>query len=193
MHPTRGWADVRTWLDELGITPTAPIELVHERSWSAVLRLTTAEGDLYLKQCEPVQAFEVPLTVALASRWPDRVPEVVAADAQRAWLLLRDGGTPLREVGLESFPHALRLYGELQVGEASHVDELLRFGVPDVRLPIVTAAYEPFFERSHGLEPAELAQLRAFAGRHRELCGELDAFGYMPEQLRLLLTRLNAT
>ena len=119
------------------------MEVVHDRPWSRVLRISTAEDDLYLKQCAPVQAFEVPLTVALAARWPDRMPEVVAADVERAWLLLRDGGTRLREGGEpDTFARALELYGELQRDEAAHVDELLALGLPDVRLPVVAAAYE---------------------------------------------------
>ena len=89
------------WLGDLGIAPAAPPEVVHDRPWSRVLLVPAADGDLYLKQCAPVQAFEVPLTVALAARWPDRVPKVVAADPERAWLLLRDGGTRLREGGEE--------------------------------------------------------------------------------------------
>jgi Phosphotransferase enzyme family len=125
-----------------------------------------------------VQAFEVPLTVALASRWPDRVPEVVAADPERSWLLLRDAGTRLRESGeVERFVRALELYGELQRDEAARVDELLALGLPDVRLPVVAAAYEPFLEDDHGLELGEVARLRGLAGRFRELCAELDAFG----------------
>jgi hypothetical protein len=152
--------------------------VVHERPWSTVLRVATADGDLYLKLCAPVQAFEVPLTAALAARWPDRVPHVVAADPERAWLLLRDGGTRLRDGGaLEPFPLALELYGELQLGEVAHADELLAMGLPDVRLPVVAAAYEPFLERDHGLEPEEVARLRALAPRYRELCEELEAFG----------------
>ena len=102
--------EVHAWLDEVGIVVTAPLETIHQRPWSTVLRVPTAEGDLYLKQEAPVQAFEVALTVALASRWPDRVPEVVAADVERAWLLLRDGGTRIADAGtLEPFPCALEL------------------------------------------------------------------------------------
>ena len=153
------------------------MELVHDRPWSRVLRVPTAEEDLYLKQCEPVQAFEVPLTVALAARWSDRVPEVVAADPERAWLLLRDAGTRLRESGdAETFVRALELYGELQRDEAARVDELLALGLPDVRLPVVAASYEPFFEHDHGLEREEVAGLRALVPRFRELCEELEAF-----------------
>jgi hypothetical protein len=101
-------SDVHGWLDELGIVATAPMETIHERPWSTVLRVPTAEGDLYLKQEAPVQASEVALTVALASRWHDRVPEVVAADVERAWLLLRDGGTRIADAGtLEHVPARL--------------------------------------------------------------------------------------
>jgi Phosphotransferase enzyme family len=149
-----------------------------------VLRVPTADEDLYLKQCEPVQAFEAPLTVALAARWPDRVPEVVGADAERAWLLLRDGGVRVRESGdVAAYVRALELYGELQREEAARVDELLALGLPDVRLPLVAAAYEPFFEDDHGLEREEAARLRALAPRFRELCEELAAFG-LPDSIQ---------
>jgi aminoglycoside/choline kinase family phosphotransferase len=158
--------------------------VVHDRPWSRVLRVPTADEDLYLKQCEPVQAFEVPLTVALAARWPDRVPEVVAADPERAWLLLRDGGTRLRESGdVAALVRAFELYGELQREEAGRVDELLALGLPDVRLPVVAAAYEPFFENDHGLERDEVARLRALAPRFHELCAELEAFG-LPDSIQ---------
>jgi aminoglycoside/choline kinase family phosphotransferase len=158
--------------------------VVHERPWSRVLRVPTVEEDLYLKQCAPVQAFEVPLTVALAERWPDRVPQVVAADPERAWLLLRDAGTRLRESGdLGTYTRALELYGELQREEVAHVDELLALGVPDVRLPVVAAAYEPFFEDDHGLERDEVAGLRALAPRFHELCAELETFG-LPDSIQ---------
>jgi hypothetical protein len=170
--------DVRAWLGDHGVEARA-LELVHERSWANVLRVATDEGDLFLKRCAPVQAFEVPLTASLSARWPDRVPEVVAADAERAWMLLRDGGSPLHDLGtVEPLPLALTLYGELQRGETANVDEFLAMGVPDVRLPRLAVAYEPFFARDHGLSPEEASRLRDLAPRYRELCEELAAFGF---------------
>lgn len=167
--------DIQSWLAAHGVEPNGAAETIHARPWSTVVRVPTADGDLYLKQEQPLQAYEIPLTVALAARWPDRVPEVVAFDTERSWLLLRDGGTRVGDSGrLELFPHALALYGELQVGEAAHVDELLGFGLRDLRLPVVVDLYEPFFERDHGLEPDEVARLLALAPRFRELCAELD-------------------
>jgi Phosphotransferase enzyme family len=143
-----------------------------------VLRVPTRDGDLFLKQEAPLQAFEVPLTLALAARWPDRVPEVVAADVERAWLLVRDGGIRIADSGAyDVFAQALRLYGELQVGEVPHADEFLRIGLPDVRLHVVTDSYEPFFERDHGLTTEEVETALALAPRYHELCAELAALG----------------
>jgi hypothetical protein len=175
LSPGRLHDEVQAWLTANGVEPSGSIETIHERPWSTVLRVPTRDGDLFLKQEQPLQEYEVPLTVALASRWPDRVPEVVAADMERAWLLTRDGGVRIADSGdFDAFPHALALYGELQVGEVAHVDELLGFGLRDLRLPIVAELYEPFFERDHGLEPDEVAQLVSLAPRFRELCAELD-------------------
>jgi hypothetical protein len=103
------------------------------------------------------------------------VPEVVAADVDRAWLLLRDGGTRVADSGnFGAFAPALALYGELQVGEVAHVDEFLGFGLRDLRLGVVVDLYEPFFERNHGLERAEIRRLLALAPKFRDLCGELE-------------------
>ena len=168
--------DVHDWLRTQNVEPNGPIETVHARPWSTVLRVPTADGDLFLKQEEPLQAYEVELTIALAERWPDRVPEVVAADTDRAWLLLRDGGTNVADNGrVDAFPEALRLYGELQVGEVVQVEELLSYGLRDLRLDVVAEAYEPFFERDHGLEASEVASLLALAPKYRELCARLAA------------------
>ena len=174
-------SDVNEWLAAHGVEPTGAIETIHERPWSTVLRVPTGEGDLFLKQEQPLQEYEVALTVALASRWPDRVPEVVAADLERSWLLMRDGGTRIADSGdFDAFLRALELYGELQVGEISHVDEFLEMGLRDLRLSGVVDMYEPFFERDHGLEPGEVERFLALAPRYRELCAQLEAFALPP-------------
>jgi hypothetical protein len=110
--------DVQHWLARHDIERAGPILTVHERPWSTVLRVPVADGDLFLEQEQPVQAYEVPLTAALYERWPDRVPEVVVADTETAWLLLRDAGVSV----------ALELYGELQVAERQRVDDFLEIG-----------------------------------------------------------------
>jgi hypothetical protein len=174
-------SDVQAWLAQRGVEPTGAIETVHDRPWSTVLRVPTADGALFLKQEHPMQAYEVPLVDALFRRWPDRVPEVVAADIARAWLLLRDGGVNIAESGaVDAFALALRLYGELQVAETAHVDEFLVMGLRDLRLPVVQELYEPFFERDHGLEREEARRLLALAPKYHDLCAQLDAFALPP-------------
>lgn len=55
--------------------------------------------------------------------------------------------------------------------------------MPDVRLPVLVAAYGPFFERDQGVEPGLQDELRAFAPRYLELCDELAAFG-LPDSIQ---------
>jgi hypothetical protein len=79
------------------VRPVGPVELLRERPWATVLRVPVAGGAAWFKACAPVQAFEPRLTAGLAARWPDLVAEVLGYDPARAWLLLADAGTPLRD------------------------------------------------------------------------------------------------
>jgi len=160
------------------VQPIGPIEIAHERPWSTVLRVPTADGVAWFKACAPIQAFEPALTAALFARWPDRVPVVLAHDDDRAWLLLADAGTPISERGNppDAWLVALPLYAELQRGEAAHALEHLAVGVPDLRLPTLTARYEELLRQDLPLEQEESSWLGSFATRFAELCDELAAY-----------------
>src|SRR5215472_12514894 len=101
--------------------PIGPIERVRERPWSTVLRVPVTRGVVWVKACAALQAFEARLTADLSIRWPDRVVEVIAFDAQRNWLLLADAGMQVSMLGdpLGAWLIALPLYGELQRGEVA--------------------------------------------------------------------------
>src|SRR5436305_14809654 len=77
--------DAKEWARAHGATGEP--ELVSDEPWSTVWR--TPDG-LWLKKPKGRWRFEVPLTVALASRWPDRVPGVVEHGDD--WLVTRDAG-----------------------------------------------------------------------------------------------------
>jgi hypothetical protein len=58
------------------------------------LRVPTIEGDIYFKAVSPVNPYEPELLGALARWRPDRVPRLLAVEAERGWVLMRDAGTP---------------------------------------------------------------------------------------------------
>jgi hypothetical protein len=159
------------------VDPVGPIEIAHERPWATVLRVPLANRIVWFKACAPVQAFEPRLSAELFSRWPDRVPEVLGRDDQRAWLLLADAGTPMRVLGnpVEAWLRALPLYAELQRGEAPYARDHLAHGVPDLRVATWPARYDDLLNCDLPLDSHEIRRLREFAPRFSELCGELAA------------------
>lgn len=162
------------------VEPSGQIELVHDRAWAAVYRVPVdPDGAVWFKACKPVQAFEPRLTAELYARWPDRVVEVIAHDAERAWLLLADGGTPIAAFGNspEAWEVALPIYAELQRGEIAHSESHLEGGVPDRRVATLPSLYADMLAHDLPLAPDELARLRRFEGPFAELCRELEARG----------------
>jgi len=160
------------------------LELVHERPWGSVWRAPVLGGVVWVKACAPVQAFEPRLTAALASRWPGLSPEVLAADAERAWLLLGDAGERLGfDVGPEPWLSLFPGYAELQRGEVAHVAEHLDAGVPDRRIASFPALYEAMLAHKLPLSATDHARLRAFAPGFSRLCEELAAAG-APETMQ---------
>jgi hypothetical protein len=112
----------------------------------------TTDGDLFFKADPPALAFEPALTIALAQRRPDCVPEVVASDLDRAWFLMRDVGPQLREVLAGSgdpgiWDELLPLYARLQLDLSDSVDEVIAFGTPDDRAGNLRAAFEELLPR----------------------------------------------
>jgi len=166
------------------VDPAGPIDLVHARPWAAVRRVPLAGGVAWCKACARVQAFEPRLTAALAARWPERLPEVLARDEERAWLLLADAGEQLGlGGGAEPWLSVLPLYAELQRGEAPRAREHLRARVPDRRLSAFPALYDALLARALPLRGDDVRRLRTFAPRFAELCEELAARG-IPETVQ---------
>jgi phosphotransferase family enzyme len=147
------------------------LELVSDEEWSTVWR--TPDG-LWLKRCKGSWRFEAALTAVLASRWPDRVVEVL--DHGEDWLLTRDAGRQLLD-DPEPWPEVMRLYAELQQGEAAHVEEHVAAGVPDLRLARLPERYAQL------LAEVDDERLRRFEPRFAELCAELAGRG-VPETIQ---------
>ena len=159
-------AEATAWIGERAEV-TGEIQQSHVQHWSTVLKVPTAQGDLWFKAVSSIHAFEPGLTVLLARLQPGRVPDVIAVDTDRAWMLLADGGTRLRDVpaSVEHWERVLPDYAELQIALAPHAAELLELGVPDMRLETL---------------PGELEEL---AREHPALTARLPEIGRLLDQL----------
>jgi aminoglycoside/choline kinase family phosphotransferase len=189
-----GWIHAR--LEERGLELTAEIEQPHVRWWSTVMRVRTSEGDLWFKANAPPHAFEAALIAILERLSPGRVPELVALDVDQGWLLMRDGGTRLRELvrsnaDLHHWQDVLPGYAELQLAVAPRAGELLAAGVPDERLAVLAEHLERLLDdteallvgRPEGLTADEHARLRAFLPEITWACDHLISYG-IPETLQ---------
>jgi hypothetical protein len=192
-------AEVQSWIRERlaarGIAQSGALEQPHVRWWSTVLRVPTTDDDHYFKALSPMHVFEAGLTEALARWAPDRVPELLAVDPARGWMLMRDAGARLREVlrspaDLARWQLVLPLYAELQRDLARHRDELLGLGVPDHRIAALPASFERLLGESELLLSGEEAltteeheRLRALAPDVARMCEQLAAAG-IPETLQ---------
>lgn len=190
-----GWTDptwragAEEWLaaeaDRLALAPVAAVTQPHVQPWGTVLRAETGGGVVWLKATAPELRHEVALTRLLAERAPATSPELLAADPERGWLLLADGGTRLRELvgserSLARWLDVLPRYAELQLALADEGDALLALGLPDLRLATLADRLEALLR---ALDAPEAAAASPLVPRVRELAGELDAFG-LPETVQ---------
>lgn len=143
------------------------------RRWATTTRIPTADGPVWFKACELMQAFEPELVTALAAVRPELLPPVLACDIEQGWLLTANAGVSFRELGYppELLERLLPRYAELQ--RSAHVPA----SVPDRTLPRWPELFDDLAASELPLEPEEMEQLRLLAPRFRELCGELAAFG----------------
>jgi hypothetical protein len=193
-------AEARRWisaqLERLGLEPAGEIEQGHVRWWSTVMRVPTTDGDLYFKANAPPHQFEAGLIAMLEQLRPGQVPELPAVDLDRGWLLMRDGGTRLRELvqspaDLVRWEELLPRYAELQLALAPHADELFAARVPDLRLAGLAASIERLLEddeailldRPEGLTSHERERLRRLMPEIATAATELAGYG-IPETIQ---------
>jgi Phosphotransferase enzyme family len=176
-----GWVENR--LAELGVARTGEIAQPHVYPWSTVLTVPTEQGNLWFKaNAEPLR-HEAALVEQIATRRPDAVPPLLAADTATGWMLMADAGESLRTVvareqSLDRWYDVLPLYAGVQLDLAGDVDDLLGLGVPDMRLATLPKAYERLLD--------EIGAERRFRDAARmvaDLCAELASYG-LPELLQ---------
>ena len=169
---------------------TGEIEQPHIQPWSTVLRVPTDREILWFKAVTDVDAFEVPLTAILAAVRPEGLPELISVDVDRRWMLIRDGGTRLRDLmktsdDLWRWEAFLPEYAELQIAVTPLVGELLTVGVPGEPVAGLPERVAWLLERPEflmldepgGLTADERAGLEALIPEIEALCSELAGYG----------------
>lgn len=174
---------------------TGSIEQPHIYPWSTVLRVPTDQGTLFFKATAPETIYEASLTQALAGWYPYCMPEFVAVDASRGWMLMRDGGEPLRASirptkDIAPWTPIISLFSKVQIDSAEHVSELLSLGIPDWRLKNLPDLYAQLLkdtdilrlDQPDGLTSEEFRRVQELAPRFAQICDELAVFG-IPETI----------
>ncbi len=166
------------------------IEQPHAYAWSTVMRVRSDAGWLFFKATSPETVYEASLTRALADWQPACLPELLALDESRGWMLMRDGGQPLRASirptkDIRPWQPVIRRYAELQIDLAGRVPEILSLGIPDCRLEALPGLYAQLLNdadslmvgQEKGLSADEFAQLQSLAPRFARICADLAAYG----------------
>ena len=147
-----GWfAEVSRWMEEqaaaLGIRPGRRAEIVEQWPLSSVLRLETDGGHIYLKAVFSVFRHEPAVTKALATRHPTGVPEVLTAELNLGWMLMRElDGSQIEELGHERWGDALVAAARIQQGWIGRDEELFALAAPDRTLGVLQAEIGAAFD-----------------------------------------------
>jgi hypothetical protein len=131
-----------------GFDPVGPAEPV-KLGWpgSAILGVPVHGETLFFKAAYARPPNEVEATLAFGERFPREVPAVIAHDAARGWLLMRDvGGRTLRSTPDESWAGAVRRFAQIQIECAGDVELFRRAGLPLRSGAVVVRAWESMLE-----------------------------------------------
>jgi hypothetical protein len=125
------WVDAR--LRALGLAPSSERRIVKHGPISLIWRQPMATGrDVFFKEVPPLFAVEPPLTEWLSRRWPASLPEVLATERTRRWLLTRAvEGIALSEIdAVDPWVSAIRALARIQIEGRDQEAELIACGCP---------------------------------------------------------------
>ncbi|MGC5167893.1 phosphotransferase [Luteimicrobium sp. DT211] len=183
-----GIAPFLAWLDEevraTGAAPQGDPEVLQQWGVSLVVRQRTDRGPLFGKAVGAVFATEPTITRLLARDAPGSVPDVLALDEERGWVLLADAR--IRPIAGAEAAEGLRALARRQRAWIGRTDALRAAGCPDrgpATLADDLAASLEDLELAtelapvRGLDGTERARLRALLPAFADLCREAEDDG----------------
>ena len=180
------WAVAR--LRDIGISATRTPEQLRASERAFVMRIRSASETFYFRAAPFVFAHEPALMQWLALEYPLNVPEVLAVDVQRGWLLQREAGSgamPLSEEREEGvWYRAVRRMAEIQIDTTRKVHELVGLGCPQRQLDVLArrlprlCADSSVMMLGHpcGLPRRDIERMAGLAPTLLALCEELASF-----------------
>jgi hypothetical protein len=149
--------------------------------WSSILCADTDRGAVYLKADYRKPPKEAAVVQKLAERWQDSVPQVIAADIERNWMLTSDfGRETLDLLPPDRYPPAVAQYAAIQRSALDELDDWQRLGCLDMTagrlMPMLRRllADAPVLRDSpNALSPEEMDDVQAAIPGLEEMCVEL--------------------
>ncbi|WNG50372.1 phosphotransferase [Archangium minus] len=191
-----GWWDEATaWiaraLHAAGWGNVQEIEQLRTWEFSCVLRIRAARGECFFKALPPSYSAEPRLVLRLQETHPALIPEVLATNLERRWLLLAAAGGELLESVSDpsAWEAAARAYAELQRQWTRH-EARTSLGLNRLPLEALEREFDALLaddaalllDTPEGLTRAQVERLRAQAEELKGCCRELAALG-IPETL----------
>jgi len=194
-----GWFNrAESWIHQQaavhGFTAIRPVEQVRSQNYtSCILRVLTAEGELYFKASATHYSYEPLLTQVLAQQYPDVLPEVIAIERTEHWMLMRgfDGYELNRLHSIEAYLLAwesvLGRFAQIQHDYIPQTQALLNFGCLDWRLEKLADSIEPWMQELDessvievGYFNKEVKAIREIMPKLKSLCVELENYCLPP-------------
>lgn len=187
-----GWdARAEAWIREqgerAGLHLTGAVEEVRRWCLACVLRAPTDGGTVYFKEAlnVPLWADEPALAATMGELYPGFVPEVIAVDTARRWLLTMDCGDAGDGDSSQADVALLRRHANLQRRAADDTERLLNAGCsarPCSALPADVDAALADTSTMALVDDAVRTHLAALRERIAAACADLDAYA-IPDTL----------
>ena len=172
-----GWlASVLPWI-ESNIADVTEVRQFATWCNSCILRVESAAGRSFFKASPAYFVSEPIVTELLAEHFPGRVPDVLARDAERGWMVLEDlGDEPADLLPVGERIGALTAIAELHAASVPDTDALLEGGCLDRRPAVLAEQIAALADDPTLLLPDDLGdRFQRAVPLLQELCAEVAA------------------
>ena len=185
------WSTANAWiteqLDAHGIRHTGPVTQFKWGATAVILQAPTTAGAIFFKATAPLLGREAQITRQLADHFASFLPDLIASDEQRNWLLMHQlPGVPLFKCAeLTEWEAAMRAIAAIQIGATQYGSQLLEWGCADRRVARLAGQYQqllgdlaaPEWQQVYTVTAEEVTHLQHCLPTVETLCTQLERYG----------------